>query len=254
MYWISKSIHWLNRLKRRRIDSAGRAGPRHHHDGGRQRRRRHFHLCPNRRQDGLQTALGLHHPRADGLLRPGDDRPAGRGDQARPRRSHLRRLWPFLGLVLDLRPGTDQLADAGDRVHRHDAGDANICHSRMGHLPRRHVVDVRHRDVGPVLDVREADPVLLPVQPGVHSGGHLGHADRQRGRGLGRRRPRVLLPGVQVARGLHLGHADHADYGQHRHHDHPLADFLPAVARWSTRGWTSATSASARSTRFSGRC
>ena len=39
--------------------------------------------------------------------------------------------------------------------------------------------------------------VVLPVQPGLHSGRHLGHADRQRGRGLGRGGPGVLQPHAQ---------------------------------------------------------
>ncbi len=67
--------------------------------------------------------------------------------------------------------------------------------------------------------------------------------------GRGFYRPEFHVSGSHARRGL-----DHADHGQHRHDDHPLADLLPASRPWSTRAWTSATSASARSTPSSARC
>ena len=230
MYWISKSIHWTEQGEAPRADPAGRGGARHHHHGGRQRRRRHLHLCPNRRQDGLQPALGLHHPRADGLLRSGDDRPPGRGHQARPCRGHLRRLRPLLGLVLHLRPGVDQLADAGDRVHRHDPGHADLRHPRMAHLPGRHPADVRHRDVGQVLDLREDHacssacsiwctfrPPSGPCRPATSPTAGSAWA--------------VDSTATACCGGPSRGGHDHARHGQHRHDHHPLADLLPAVGR-----------------------
>ena len=210
-------------------DPLGGCRPGHHHDGGRQRRRGDLDLRRNGGQDRLQPAMGVHHPRAHGLLRPGNDRAAGRGHQARARGGHFRRLRVLLGMVLHFRPGADQLADLDHGIHRHDAGHVALRHSPVADVRGRDDPDVRHRRHGKILDLREGHPVLLPVQPGLHSRGDLGHADGQRARGLDGRGTGVL-PARIPRHGSHDGRGlDHADHGEYRHHDYPLADFLPAV-------------------------
>ena len=51
------------------------------------------------------------------------------------------------------------------------------------------------------------------------------------GRRLGRGGPRVLRPEHRVGRQTHRRGADHADHGEHRHHHHSLADLLSAERR-----------------------
>ena len=62
-------------------------------------------------------------------------------------------------------------------------------------------------------------------------GGDLGDADGQRGRRMVGRGARFLLSEVPVQQQIHGRGSLDVDHGQYRHHDHPLADLLPAIGR-----------------------
>ena len=192
MYWISKSIHWLSRLRRRTLILLAVLGPgiitmvADNDAGG----------ISTYAQTGAKTGFSLLWafiilvPMAyyvqEMTVRLGAVTKRG------PRRGHFRWLRHLLGLVLHLRSGGDQLADPGDRIHRHDAGDEPVQHPRVGIVPGRDVPAVSDRGHGRVLDLRENHALLLPVQPGLYPRRHLGDADRQRGGRLEGGRQRLL--------------------------------------------------------------
>ena len=139
---------------------------------------------------------------------------------------------PVLGLVLDLRPGPDQLADARDRVHRHDAGDARLFGipewiTFLGVTLLLMAIVIS----GKYWTFEKHHAVLLPLQPGLHPGRDLGDEDRQRARRLGRWSAAGSTRRTSGSGGARSRGADHAAHGQHRHDHHAVADLLPAVGR-----------------------
>ena len=206
-------------------DLLRRPRPRHHRDGRRQRRRRHLHLRRHRVEVRLLAALDLHPPGPDGVLRPGDDRPARRRHQARARRGHLRRLRPVLGLVLARRPRHRELADAHHRVHRDDGGDEPVRRAAAGSRSSS-----SRRSCSPSCcpgeywTFEKLTLLFCLLQPGLHPGGVLGDGDAD-----ARRR------GAQVVEGFFRPDARAASRRaalhrprQHRHDDRAVADLLPA--------------------------
>ena len=152
-----------------------------------------------------------------------------------------------LGLVLPRRPRHRQLADAGHRVHRDDRRDEPVRRPALAHLPGGHrrsscaVVDDRE-----VLDLREADALLLRLQPGLHPGRVLGHEDADRARAgatVVRGTPRPDVPGGTDRRTCCS--SSWPTSGRPSRRGRSSSSRAPS---W-TRGWTSTTSSSARSTR-----
>ena len=230
MYWISKSIHWLSRLRRRTLILLAVLGPgiitmvADNDAGG----------ISTYAQTGAKTGFNLLWafiilvPMAyyvqEMTVRLG----------AVTKRGHAEAIFdafgPFWGWfsIFDLAL-INWLTLVTEYIGM-TAGHADLRHPPVADVPRRDAVAVRDRRHGEVLDVREDHALLLPVQPGLHSRRHLGHADGQRGRGLDGGGQGLLQPQFMFGPSC-PARPDHADHGQHRHHHHPLADLLPAERR-----------------------
>ncbi len=102
----------------------------------------------------------------------------------------------------------------------------------------------RRRHVGQVLDLREAHPLLLRLQPRLHPRGPLGHGDPRR-TGLGRGVPRLLrapFPG-RASRRTSCSSSWPTSAPPSRR-----GRSTSSRAPWWTRAWTSTTSSSASGT------
>ena len=139
-----------------------------------------------------------------------------------------------------------QLADAGHRVHRHDRGHEPVRRAARG--SRSSCVTAilfGDRAVRQVLDVREDDAALLPVQPRLHPRRLLGDGDAD-GAGAGARCSRASSPPDPRRRVAASCSSSSSPTSARRSRPGRSSS---SRAPWWTRGSTSRTSSSARWTR-----